>query len=45
MKKLLILVFAILFIGVGIFLRIYANEMAKKCTVETTATVIRIVEK
>jgi len=45
MRKILLFIIAIAFIGVGVFLRINASEMAKRCTVENTATVIRNIEK
>ena len=45
MKKLLVIIFGIIFIGAGIFSIVKGNELVKKCTVETTATVIQLKEE
>ena len=42
MKKIVAILLGILIIGVGIFLFINAKGLSKRCTVETTATVVDV---
>ena len=44
-KKLLVILFGILAIGVGIFLIVSGNNMAKRCTAKASGTVIQIIEE
>ena len=42
MKKLFIILMGIVFVGVGIFMIVRGNDLAKRCTTETTAKVVSI---
>ena len=44
-KKLLVILFGILSIGVGAFLFISSMSLAKRCTVEATGKVVEIIEE
>ena len=41
-KKILVIVIALVFVGIGVFLIIRGNELAKRCTEEAVGTVVEI---
>ena len=45
MKKILIVLFGILFVGIGIFVLINGNAKVKRCTVDAVGTVVEIKEE
>ena len=42
MKKVLVIILGLIFIGVGVFLIVRGNELAKRCTEEAVGTVVEI---
>ena len=40
MRKILVILLGVIFIGVGIFVLIQSNDLAKKCTEENIATIV-----
>lgn len=44
-KKLFVILFGIVFVGVGVFLFVKGNDMSKRCTTETVGTVTEIIEE
>ena len=45
MRKIFVILFGIIFVGVGIFILARGNELAKRCTIEATGTVVEIIEE
>lgn len=45
MKKVFIILIGVLFTGIGIFIFVRENELTRKCTKETVAKVIDVVEE
>ena len=45
MRKIFVILFGIIFAGIGIFLLINGNELKKRCTAETVGTVVEIVRE
>ena len=45
MKKLLVILFGLVAIGVGIFLLVTGNSMKKRCTAEAVGTVVEVIEE
>lgn len=45
MKKLGVIIFALVFVAVGIFMFVRGNELSKRCTEETVGRVVSIIEE
>lgn len=45
MKKILVVIIGLLFVGIGIFILVNGNEKNKRCTEETVGTVVEIKEE
>ena len=45
MKKLGVIIFALIFVAVGIFMFVRGNELSKRCTEETVGRVVSIIEE
>ena len=45
MRRFLLIIFAILFIGIGIFVLVQGNALAKRCTQEAVGTVVNVVRE
>ena len=43
MKKIFVILFGLLFIGVGVFMLIKGNDLARRCTASTEGTVVEII--
>lgn len=43
MKKVLVILFGLIFVGAGVFLFIKGNDLAKRCTASVEGTVIEII--
>lgn len=44
-RKLLVILMGIVFVGIGIYLLVKGNDMAKRCTAETKGTVVEVIEE
>lgn len=45
MKKIFIILFGLIFIGVGVFMLIKDNDLAKRCTASAEGTVVEIISE
>ena len=43
MKKILVILFGLIFVGAGVFLFIKGNDLVRRCTVSTEGTVVEII--
>ena len=43
MKKILVILFGLIFAGIGVFILIKGNDLARRCTVSTEGTVVEII--
>lgn len=44
-RKLFVILFGVVFVGIGIFLMLKGNDMAKRCTAKATGTVVEVIEE
>ena len=45
MRKLFVILVGIVFVGLGVYLLVSGNDMAKRCTAETTGKVVEVIEE